>query len=163
MHLSIAEYPAFKRYYLKHKYYSVVRPQMEFSIKKEGRDIIGTGKFLWRTIEVNKKPVRLFAFGVLIAKQYQKQGLGSELVRRSIVEAKKRGADLLYGSTSNPIMAKVLRRLGFKRLHTAVLYKNGETKKVERESAKAYTFEFKRGLIREIESHGKLFIGRGPL
>ncbi|MBI4086240.1 MAG: GNAT family N-acetyltransferase [Candidatus Liptonbacteria bacterium] len=162
MMLSISEYPAFKKLYAKNKYYSTVKPQKQFIIK-QGKKIIGTGKFLWRTIKVNKKSFRMAAFGVLISKKYQKLGLGTELIKRDIQEAKKKKIDLLYGSTSNPVAVKILEGLGFRQLKTAVLYKDSETKQIKMEKGQVYIFELKNGILKQIEKTKKFFIGIGPV
>ena len=85
MHLMIATYPAFKKYYLKNKYYSTVKPQMEHLIK-DNNILIGVGKLLWRKIKIGETSIKLFAFGVLITKKYQGKGLGTEIIKKDIIE-----------------------------------------------------------------------------
>ena len=109
MRLMIITYPAFKKYYLKNKYYSTVKPQME-NLIKDGNKIVGVGKLLWRKVMVEKTPIKFFAFGVLITKKHQRRGLGSRLIIKDIKEAKNRGADILYGSTSNPVAEKIVKK-----------------------------------------------------
>lgn len=162
MRLMIATYPAFKKYYLKNKYYSTVRPQME-NLICDSNKIIGVGKLLWRKVMVRNKIVKLFAFGVLIAKKYQNKGLGSKLIAKDVKEAKKMGADILYGSTSNPIAEKIIKKLGFQKLNIPVFYKNVESGRVEREKCGAWIFEFKKGILKDIEKLQRLYIGSGPL
>lgn len=162
MRLMIAVYPAFKKYYLKNKYYSTVRPQMENLIKDDDK-IIGVGKLLWRKIKIAERFINFFAFGVLIAKKYQKMGLGSKLIAKDIKEAKKMGADILYGSTSNPIAEKVVKKLGFQKLNTPVFYRHVESGKIKKEKGRVWVFEFKKGLLENIEKLPKFYIGAGPL
>ncbi|MEK9183821.1 MAG: GNAT family N-acetyltransferase [Patescibacteria group bacterium] len=162
MNLSIDTYPPFEKYYRRNKYYSTVKPQMKFLVKK-GKEIIGTGKFLWRTVMVNKAPIILFAFGVLVAKKYQRKGLGTRIMGTFAEEAKNRGADILYGTTTNPIMEKIMRKLKFKRLSVPVFYKDSESKKIKKEKDNAYILEFRKGIFNEIEKLDKFYIGVGPL
>ena len=162
MCLMIATYPAFKRYYLKNKHYSTVKPQMENLIKENGK-IVGVGKLLWRKIMVGKTPIKFFAFGVLIAKKYQGCGLGSRLIAKDIKEAKKRDADILYGSTTNPIAEKIVKKLGFQKLSTPVFYKHIESGRIEKERCRVWVFEFKKGLLENIEKLPKFYIGTGSL
>lgn len=162
MQLMIATYPAFKRYYLKNKYYSTVRPQMT-NLIKDGDSIAGVGKFLWRNVTVGERTIKFLAFGVLIAKEHQKIGLGGSLIAKNIKEAKKMGADILYGTTSNPAAENIMRGLGFKKLDTPVYYKDVEKWKVRRERNRVWIFEFKKGIIEEIEKSPKFYIGTGPL
>lgn len=162
MHLMIATYPAFKKYYLKNKYYSTVRPQME-NLIKDGDKIVGVGKLLWRKVIIGKRAIKFFAFGVLVTKKYQKMGLGSKLIAKDIKKAKKMGADILYGSTSNPVAEKIVKKLGFQKLNTPVFYKRIESGRIEREKGGVWIFEFKKGLFGNIEKLPKLYIGTGPL
>ncbi len=162
MRLMIATYPAFKKYYLRNKYYSTVKPQMENLIKESGR-IVGVGKFLWRRLMIGQKPIKFFAFGALIAKKYQKQGLGSRLIVKNIKEAKKRGADILFGSTLNPIAEKIVQKLGFQKLSIPIHYKDVESGKIKKESGRVWVFEYKKGLLGKIEKLPKFYIGAGPL
>lgn len=128
MQLMIDTYPAFIKYYLKNKYYSSVKPQV-VNLIKDGDKIVGVGKLLWRKVFVGKNSINFFAFGVLIDKNYQKLGLGSKFIAKDIIEAKKMGSDILYGTTSNPVAGKIVKRLGFKKLNTAVFYKEGTSGK----------------------------------
>ncbi|MBI2591820.1 MAG: GNAT family N-acetyltransferase [Candidatus Brennerbacteria bacterium] len=162
MRLMVATYPPFKKYYLKNKYYSTVKPQME-NLIKESNKIVGVGKLMWRKVMVETKSVKFFAFGVLIAKKYQKQGLGSKLIVKNIKEAKKRGADILYGSTLNPVAEKIVQRLGFQKLNIAIFYKDVESGKIKTENGRVWVFEYKKGLLRKIEKLSKFYIGAGPL
>ena len=162
MHLMIATYPAFKKYYLKNQFYSTVKPQMEHLIKN-GRILIGVGKLLWRKVNVGKTSIKFFAFGVLIIKKYQGLGLGTKIIKKDIKEAKKRGADILYGSTENPIAEKIVKKLGFKKLDVAVFYKDTETGITKREQGRSWVFEFKNGIIKRIENLQRFYIGTGPL
>jgi len=162
MHLMIATYPAFKRYYLRNKYYSTVKPQMEHLIK-EGNTLVGVGKLLWRKVKIGKISIKLFAFGVLIIKKHQDRGLGTEIIKKDIIEAKKRDADILYGSTVNPIAEKIVKKLGFQKLNIPVFYKDSETKKVKKESGKVWVYELKRNVINKIENSPRFYIGIGPL
>lgn len=162
MLLSIATYPAFKKYYLRNKYYSTVKPQME-NLIKDNNKIIGVGKLLWRKVMIERKPIKFIAFGVLIAKKYQKHGLGSMLIAKDIKEAKRMRADILYGSTSNPIAEKIVKKLGFQKLNTPVFYKHVESGKIKKEKCRVWIFEFKKGLFENIEKLPKFYIGTGPL
>lgn len=160
--LMIDTYPKFKKYYLKNKYYSVVRPQMIHLIK-DGNVIVGTGKFLWRTIKIGTISIKFFAFGRLITKAYQGKGLGGKLTEKNLKEARRRGADMLYCCTSNPIAEKTSRRLGFKQLHIPVLYKHAQSEKIKKERGRIWIYEFKKGLFEQIEKLSKLYIGIGPV
>lgn len=162
MRLMIATYPAFKKFYLKNKYYSTVKPQME-NLIKDGDKIVGVGKLLWRKVIIKGKPIKLFIFGVLIAKKYQKRGLGSKLIAKNIKEAKKSGADILYGSTSNRVAEKIVKRFGFQKLSVPVFYKHAESGQIKKEVDRVWVFEFKKGLLKNIEKLPKFYIGVGPL
>jgi len=162
MQLMIATYPTFKEYYLKNKYYSAVKPQME-NLIKDGDKLVGVGKFLWRKVMVGTKSIFFFAFGILIKKQYQGRGLGIKLIESDIKEARTRGADILYGSTSNLNAKRIVKKLGFKKLSIPVFYKDVKTKKIKRENDEVWVFEFKKGLLEKIIKLPKLYIGTGPL
>jgi len=162
MRLMIATYPLFKKYYLRNKHYSTVKPQME-NLIKDGNKLVGVGKFLWRKVKIGAMPVKFFAFGVLITKKYQKQGLETKLIEKNIKEAKKRRADILYGSTSNPLAERMVKKLGFKKLNTPVFYKHIESGKIKKEKGRVWVFEFKKGVLQKIENLKKFYIGTGPL
>lgn len=162
MRLMIATYPAFRKYYLKNKYYSTVKPQME-NLIKDGNEIIGLGKILWRRIIIGQKSINLFALGVLIDKKHQKQGLGSSLIARNIKKAKSLGADILYGSTSNRIAEKILKKFDFQKLNVPVFYKDVESEKIQKEKDRVWIFEFKKGISKDIQKLKKIYIGSGPL
>jgi len=160
--LFVRMYPPFKTFYDKHGYYSTIKPQMEFLIKS-GDKLIGGGKFLWRDVKIEDRKIKLFGFGMVVDKPYQKQGIGTKLILLNKKEAKKRKADLLYGGTHNPIVEKMLKRSGFKRLKTVVKYKDTKTKKIKKGSSSVYVFEFKKGLTDKINKLESFYIGTGPI
>lgn len=161
-YLLIRTYPTPKSYYKNNRYYSTVKPQMNFLIKKDN-ELIGTGKFLWRNVKAKDKNIKLFAFGVVIAKKYQNKKLGTRLIQLSIKEAKQRKADLLYGSTSNLILKRIFNKLNFQKIETHVFYKNIKTKKIERDKNSAFGFEFKKGIIKKINKLPQFYIGNGRI
>jgi len=160
--LLIKMYPPFKTLFDKHGYYSTVKPQMEFLIK-DGDKLIGTGKLLWRNVKIKGGIVKLFAFGMVVDKPYQKQGIGTELIRLNKKEVKKRKADLLYGSTRNQKVERMLEKARFEKLKVLVMYKDTITKKIKKERSSAYVFEFKKGLVDELNKLEHFYIGIGPI
>ncbi len=160
--LLVKMYPPFKALFDKHGYYSTVKPQMNFLIK-EGDKLISTGKFLWRNVKIKDEKIKLFAFGIVVNKPYQKQGVGTDLTWLNKKEAKKRKADLLYGSTSNQKVERMLEELGFEKLRTLVMYKDATTKEIKKESSSVYVFEFKKGLIDKLNKLEYFYIGIGPI
>lgn len=155
-------YPAFKVFYDKNKYYSSIKPQITFLIRKDD-NLVGAGKLLWHNIKIKERKIKLFGFGMLIEKSCQGKGIGTEMIKINKQEAKKRNADLLYGSTDNPIMEKIFDKAGFKKIESAVIYKDALTGKIKRENNRAYVFEFKKGLIKEINKSESFYIGIGPI
>lgn len=162
MEISIAEYPSFEKYYREHKYYSVIKPQMVGLVIK-GDVIIGKGKLLWQNVFVGDKKIKLFGFGVLIDSKHQGQGLGTQLIKRYIEKARELDADVVYASTSNPIIDKMLPKLGFTKLSIPVTYTHAVTGYREQEKGRSYILEFTEGLLKEIESQPLLYLGPGPL
>jgi len=160
--LLVKMYPAFKSLFDKHGYYSTVRPQRNFLIKRDEM-LVATGKFLWRKVRLKNKTIKLFAFGMVVAKEYQNQGLGTKLAQLSIENARKRKADILYGSTSNPKVKKILTKLGFQRLTAPVFYKDITTKEINKEREFVYVFEFRQGLLEELNALPRIYIGLGPI
>ncbi|MCG2691768.1 GNAT family N-acetyltransferase, partial [Microgenomates group bacterium] len=100
---------------------------------------------------------------MVVAKEYQNRGLGTKLVQLSIENASKRKADILYGSTSNPKVKKMLTKLGFQRLTAPIYYKDITTKEIKREREFAYVFEFKQGLLENLNTLQRIYIGSGPI
>ncbi len=162
--LLVRTYPKrfFIKLYNKHGYYSTVKPQMNFLIKKDNK-LVGTGKFLWRNVEIDSETIKLFAFGMVVAKEYQNKGLGTKIIRLSIKNAKIKEGDIVYASTSRQKVKKMLIKLGFTMLKIPVFYKDVITKKIKRNSTSAYIFEFKKGLTKKINSLPKIYIGLGPI
>jgi len=160
--LLVKMYPAFKGLFDKHGYYSTIRPQMNFLIKRD-KMLVATGKFLWRNVKLEIETIKLFAFGMVVAKEYQNRGLGTKLVQLSIENASKRKADILYGSTSNLKVKKILTKLGFQRLTAPIYYKDITTKEIKREREFAYVFEFKQGLLENLNTLQRIYIGSGPI
>lgn len=154
--------PSFIRLYNKHGYYSTVKPQMNFLIKK-GSKLVGTGKFLWRNIKIDGETIKLFAFGMVVAKEYQNKGLGTNIIRLSIKNAKRKNGDIVYASTSNQKVKKMLVKLDFAMLKIPVFYKDVTTKKIKRSKNSVYMFELKKGLVKKINSLPKIYIGIGPI
>jgi len=154
--------PSFVRLYNKHGYYSTVKPQMNFLIKKEGL-LVGTGKFLWRNIKIKNETIKLFVFGMVVAKEYQNRGLGTNIVKLSIENAKKRKANALFASTSQSKVKKMLSGLGFKEIKTPIFYKDATIKRIKKSTNSVYIFEFKKGLMEKINSLPKIYIGLGPI
>jgi RimJ/RimL family protein N-acetyltransferase len=155
-------YPSFKAFYDKNKYYSTLKPQRIFLIRKDSR-LIGTGKLLWHSVRIKGQKIKLFAFGILIDNPYQGQGIGREMIKLDKQEAGRRKADLLYGSTNNPIMERMFERAGFKKIKAYIMYKDASTGEIKREENSVYAFEFKKGLIKEINKLEFFYIGIGPI
>lgn len=163
MHDSLVRlFPPFKVFYDKNKYYSTIKPQMTFLVKK-GDELVGSGKLLWKTVKMGKSRLKFFGFGLLIEKPYQKNGIGTAMLRLAKEAAKKQKADLLYGSTDNPIAEIMLERDGFRRIKTTIIYKEALTKEMEKEKRIAYAFELKRGLVDKINKLDNFYIGIGPV
>jgi len=162
MYLSISEYPEFEKYYRKNKYYSTIKPQMEYLVKR-GDKIIGSAKFLWKKIKIQSKKINFFALGVLISKEYQGVGIGYRLTVKLIEEARKRNADIFYCTTINPIAEKILNKLGFINFKTKVFYKDVQSKKLTEETEKIYLLEFTEGVLDFIKQQDSLHIGIGPI
>ena len=160
--LLVKMYPRFKNLFDKNEYFSTVRPQMNFLVKKAG-ELIGTGKFLWRNIKIKNESIKLFAFGMVVAKRYQNQGIGTKIVALSIQNAKKRKADLLYASTSNSKVKKMLSQLKFQIITAPIFYKDVISKDLTREKGAAYIFEFKPGLKEKINILTQIYLGVGPI
>lgn len=160
----IKMYPAFARYYKKNRYYSTIKPQMTCLIREPtSKVLVGSGKFLWSTLKTEIGTLKLFAFGVLIDTEFQKEGLGTHLIKMFIKLAGKKNADLLYGSTENPTVHKMLSRLGFKKITCPVVYVNGVTGKRETQTINSYALEFKKGIVDKINTLKKFDIGIGPM
>lgn len=155
-------YPPFKIFYDKNRYYSTIKPQIIYLVKEEEK-LVGSAKLLWRNVKVDDETIKLFAFGMTIDGQYQKQGIGTRLVRLEKQEAKERNADLLYGASKNPHVEKMLMKEGFKKLQTIVKYKDSLTREIKKESNFIYVFEFKKGLINKINKLEQFYIGIGPV
>ena len=157
-------YPAFAKYYKKNRYYSTIKPQMTCLIREPvSKVLIGSGKFLWSTLKTEIGTLKLFAFGVLIDTKFQRVGLGTHLIEMFIKLAGKKNADLLYGSTENPAVHKMLARLGFKKIICPVVYVNGVTGKRETQTINSYAFEFKEGIIDKINTLKEFNVGIGPM
>jgi GNAT superfamily N-acetyltransferase len=155
-------YPPFKSFYDKNRYYSTIKPQIIYLVKEEDK-LAGSAKLLWHNIKVNNETIKFFAFGMLIDDSYQKQGIGTRLVRLEKKEAKERKAGLLYAASKNPHVEKMLEKAGFKKLKTIVKYKDSITKEIKKESNFIYVFEFKKGLINKINKLEQFYIGIGPI
>ncbi len=160
----IKMYPAFAKYYKKNRYYSTIRPQITCLIREPAsRSLVGSGKFLWSALKTKIGALKLCAFGVLIDTEFQRAGLGTYLIKTFIKMAGEKNADLLYGSTKNPVVQKMLARLGFKEIRCPVTYVNGVTGKKEKQTISSYAFEFRKGLVDEINALKEFDIGVGPM
>ena len=160
--LLVRMYPSFRDLFDKHGYYSTVKPQMNFLIKNDGA-LVGTGKFLWRVVMIKNASTKLFAFGMVIAKEHQNKGLGTTLIKLCIKEARKRNGDILYGSTGNSRVKRMLNKLGFRKLNTPVFYKDVVMRNVKKEKTSVYIFELTKGLTKRINTLSKIYIGVGPI
>lgn len=162
--LRIKMYPKFKKYYDRNRYYSTVKPQKVFLVRdKESGKLVGTSKLLWRKVTVGDETIRFFARGMLVDTAYQRLGIGTEIVRRSLVAMKKLHGDLLCGTTDNPIAMKILRRLGFKKLKCPIYYTEVDTGKKKKSELTSFAFATKKGLIDKINRLPEFYIGTGPV
>jgi ribosomal protein S18 acetylase RimI-like enzyme len=160
----IKMYPAFASYYKKNRYYSTIKPQMTCLIREPvSKVLVGSGKFLWSILKTEIGTLKLFAFGVLIDTEFQREGLGTHLINLFIRLAGEQNADLLYGSSENPAVDTMLKRLGFREITCPVTYVNAVTGKREIEKLKKYAFEFNKGLIEKINALKEFDIGIGPM
>jgi GNAT superfamily N-acetyltransferase len=163
MALSIRMYPEFAELYKKNRYYSSIRPQKVWNIRHEGM-LIGTGKFLWKDIDVNNVKRKMCGFGVLVLDDYQRKGIGKQIIAENIEETKRVGGDFLYASTSNEIVDRILEKAGFMPLTTPVVYnKPGEAEKHTDSKSRSYIYEITPGMYAEIEDLEEFDIGDGPV
>ena len=160
--LLVRTYPSFRNLFDKHGYYSTVKPQMNFLIKNDDI-LVGTGKFLWRKIEIKSGGIKLFAFGMVVANEYQNRGLGTALVKLCIKEAKERGGEILYASTSNLKVKRMLDKVKFQKLNVPIFYRDAITGRIKREKTSVYIFELTKGLTKRINTLSKIYIGVGPI
>ncbi len=155
-------YPAFRKYYERNRYYSSIKPQEQLIIRK-GKKLVGGGKFQWAKVKINKTKINFFSFGLLIYPQYQSKGIGTYAIKLNIKRAKKKAADVLFGSSSNPAIDKICKKLGFQILKCKVSYITPEGKKKSYVKDRCYLYEFTTGIIDQINSLNELDIGTGPV
>lgn len=161
MHLSIATYPTFRDLYSKNKYYSTIKPQKVWLLR-DGEKIVGTGKFLWKDIDVENRKIRMVAFGILIDEKYRRRGLGTILIERNVQEAKAIGADVLYGATHQQSVADMLMKEGFVRAPFKVTYEDIHIKNICEEVG-AYILPLNHRVREILKNLQELFIGVGPV
>lgn len=156
-------YPDFIKYFEKNRFYSSVKPQLVILVY-EGKKLIAEGKLLWRIVKLRSdKTIKFFVYGLTVDSKYQKQGIGTRILDMSISKAKELGADLLYGCTTNPHAMKMMKRKGFKRLTTQLIYTEALIQQMTKEADPSYGLEFKQGIIDEINHLPELYLGIGPL
>lgn len=162
MHLLIAGYPPFEKYYRKNKYFSTVKPQI-IGLATQGDQIIAHGKFLWRDLPVGDATMRLCAFGVTVAKEHRQQGIATKLINLFLDKTREVGGDVLYSTTANSVLGEALVKTGFEALTVPIEYIDADTGEVVAQTTAAYAYALRPEIIGQIESLEKLNIGIGPI
>lgn len=159
-------YPDFKRYYQKNRYYSSIKPQMVLLVFDD-KKLIATGKFLLRKLKITKDfKINFFVFGFLVDNNYQKKRVGSQMMKRFINKAKEQGADILFGTTANPNAVKLMEKNKFQEITVSLTYTDaisGKTEYANGGKDQAFGYEFRGGLIEQLNSLDSLHLTKGPL
>lgn len=166
--LRIEMYPKFKEQYEKNRCFSFVRPR-ELLLVYDRDFLAATGKLVEKKVACDTLGVLTFyGFGFLIRTAFQKQGLGKRIFGAYLERAKELGGDLLFGTSEHPAILSVATKYHFKVLTTQLVYHNTFTNKessYKKEFPHMFVFgyEFKPGIIDQINTLPSLHIGDGPV
>lgn len=164
--LHVEVYPSFKSYYEKNRYYSSIKPQILLTVY-DGDHLAATGKLLWKNlVHETLGSINFFGFGFLIRAPYQNQGVGKKILQLYIHKTRELKGDLLYGTSNNPVITNGAFKYGFKRLTTHIVYTDTLTNAqstVSQNNLQPFAYEFKSGLIDQINQLKEFNIGVGPV
>lgn len=168
--LIVTMFPAFREYYERNRYYSSVKPQMIMSVwdGQAKENLVASGKLLWRDLDLDPPvgKVKLFVFGYLVYDAYQKMGVGTRMLEIYLEEAKKKRADLLFGSTANPVAISMLEKHGFRTFATTLTWEDAMSREIVDVTAAGYTpyvYAFREGIVEDFNSLPSVHLGVGPL
>jgi GNAT superfamily N-acetyltransferase len=99
----------------------------------------------------------------LVDEPFQKQGIGTEVVNRLKAETISRSFDVLFATTQNHIVEKMLTKLEFNKIDTELIWFNPQTKSyevLEEEGYQPFAFIVDKNPFKGEES---IFLGDGPI
>jgi ribosomal protein S18 acetylase RimI-like enzyme len=146
---------------LKGRWYFDSEPSFLVEAREEGA-LLGVRVVVPRALDVAGRAVRAAGFGIAVAPEAQRKGVGTALTTRTVAEAKARGFDVALAFLFSDNAVRLLERAGFRRLRARVSYDARETGLRVVESMPCYA----RGLVDDvivdaIDAGGALHLGVG--
>jgi isovaleryl-CoA dehydrogenase len=142
-------------------FYYDTRPERVVAAWKEGR-LAGFTVVPRRTLELGPGVLRVAGFGIGIAPAWQRQGIGTEVTRRTLEVLREEGDELALAFLFSPNAEKLLRSFGFVPLQAKVTYFAREDGRLVVETMPAFALDLTSGsLIEDISARGSLHLGVG--
>ncbi len=146
---------------LEGKFYYDTRPDLVVAAWKEGQ-LAGFRVVTRRSLELGPGRLRIAGLGIGVDPRWQKQGIGTELTRRTLEVLREQGDELALAILFTPNAEKLLRSFGFVQLEARVTYFQRDNGQLVVESMPAFALDLMSGsLVDDINARGCLHLGVG--
>jgi isovaleryl-CoA dehydrogenase len=143
------------------KFYFDTRPQRVVVAWKDGQ-LAGFGVVPRRTLDLGPGVLHIAGFGIGIDPRWQRQGIGTEVLRRTLEVLREEGDELALAFLFSANAEKLLRSFGFVPLQARVTYCEREGGKLVVESMPAFALDLSSGsLVEDLNARGSLHLGVG--
>jgi isovaleryl-CoA dehydrogenase len=146
---------------LRGKFYYDTRPDLVV-VAWKGETLAGFRIVVRRAVDLGPGSVRLAGLGIGVEPRFQRQGIGTELTRRTLDLLRGHEDELALAFLFSPAAEPLLRSFGFRRLGARVTYFRQGTTELVTETMPAHALDLGQGtLIEDIEARGTLHLGVG--
>jgi isovaleryl-CoA dehydrogenase len=143
------------------KFYYDTRPDQVIVAWKDGQ-LTGFRVVTRRTLDLGPGLLRIAGLGIGIDPRWQRQGIGTELTRRTLDVLREEGTELALAILFTPNAEKLLRSFGFVPLQARVTYVQRDSGQLVVETMPAFALDLTNGaLIDDINARGCLHLGVG--
>jgi alkylation response protein AidB-like acyl-CoA dehydrogenase/GNAT superfamily N-acetyltransferase len=143
------------------KFYYDSRPDRVVAAWKDGQ-LAGFRIVTRRRVDLGPGVLRVAGMGIGVEPRWQRQGVGTELTRRTLELLREEGDDLALAFLFSPAAEPLLRSFGFTPLQAQVTYRKRDSGELVVESVPALALDLHRGtLVEDLNLRGSLHLGVG--
>ncbi len=143
------------------RYYYDTRPDRVVTVRRGGV-LAGLHAVTFREVMMGGRPVKVAGLSIAVAPEFQRQGLGTLLMRRVLALLAEHPVELALAFLFSRSAEKLLRTSGFSRITVPVSYLARDDGRLVTESMPTYGLALGgSALLEEIEARGGLHLGVG--
>lgn len=143
------------------KFYYDTRPDLIVAAWKDG-SLVGFRMVVRRLVDLGPGPIRLAGLGIAVDPAHQRQGIGTELTRRTLEVLREHNDELALAFLFSPNAEPLLKTFGFRQLDARVTYLRRGWAELVTETMPAYSLDLGQGtLVEDVNARGTLHLGTG--